>query len=229
MTKKTALVLGLALLLVLAVGVGTALAQTTTSGNPGATLQQLFRSKLSANLGVDEAKLDQAFKSAATQAVDAAVQQGLLPAEKAEKMREAVENGQWPWFWGGRGFGGLRGGNFCKELAGVLGMNSEELINELKAGKTMEEIAKSKGFTLEQLKEKWLDSVKAALDQQVQQGKLTSDQAQKILSRLQNVDLSKAPFCKAPDGKGAFSRPRVGRFGKSNKPNSGQSGASSQT
>ncbi|MGB9867582.1 MAG: hypothetical protein ACPLPR_06735 [Bacillota bacterium] len=230
MTRKTAVYVGLALLLVLAfVGVGTALAQTTASTNPRQTLWQLFKSKLAANLGIDETRLDQAFKGAAGEALDAAVDQGLIAKEKAEKMREAVQNGQWPWFWGGRGFGGPRFGNFCNELAGALGMTWQELMNELKAGKTLEEIAKAKGLTLDQLKDKWLASVQAALDQKVQEGKLTSDQAEQVLSKLKEVDLSKAPFCKGPFGKG----PGQGPFGKfkggRGRNGNGQNNSSNQT
>ncbi|HHV79154.1 MAG TPA: hypothetical protein GXX40_06040 [Firmicutes bacterium] len=209
MTRKTAVYVGLALLLVLAFA-GTALAQTTASTNPRQTVWQLFRSKLAANLGIDETRLDQAFKGAASETLDAAVDQGLIPKEKADKMREAVQNGQWPWFWGGRGFGGPRFGNFCNELAGALGMTWQELTNDLKAGKTLEEIAKAKGLTLDQLKDKWLASVKATLDQKVQEGKLTSDQAEQVLSKLKGVDLTKVPFCKGPFGKG----PGRGPFGK---------------
>lgn len=215
MTKKTAMYVGLALLLVFALaGVSTALAQSTTATNPRQSLWQLFRSKLAANLGIDESRLDQAFKNAGTQALDAAVEQGLLPKEKADRMREAMQNGQWPWLWGGRGFGRVQGGNFFNELASALGMTWQDLVNEFKAGKTLEEVAKSKGLSLDQLKEKWLASVKAALDQRVQQGKLTSDQAEKILSRLKELDLSKAPFCKVPFGKGPGGRASFGKFRK---------------
>ena len=76
-------------------------------------------------------------------------------------------------------------------IAKILGLTSEELQTELKAGTTLEQIASNKGMTLDQLKEKLLANTKTELDNQVSQGKLTSEQAQSMLSRMQNMDLSK--------------------------------------
>ncbi|HAU31276.1 MAG: hypothetical protein XD84_0394 [Desulfotomaculum sp. 46_80] len=52
-------------------------------------------------------------------------------------------------------------------LVKILGLTSEELQTQLKAGKTLEQIANDKGMTLEQLKQKWLANVQAELDNQV--------------------------------------------------------------
>jgi len=77
------------------------------------------------------------------------------------------------------------------EVAEILGLTSDELQTLLKAGKTMEQITGDKGMTLEQLKEKWLAEVQAELDSQVSQGKLTAEQAQEMVTRLQSTDLGK--------------------------------------
>lgn len=197
MNKKKVILLGAVLLLVLSLlGASVALAQTNTP-TPRYSLHQLFREKLAANLGIDVSKLQEAFKTAGSQTLDEAVQQGLLPADKAQKLKEAIEKGQWAPIgkfmgWGGpHKFGKGLARGLVGDIAGILGMTPQELRDELKSGKTLEEIAKAKGFTLEQLKEKWLADKKAELDNQVSQGKLTAEKAQQILSRLEKIDFSK--------------------------------------
>jgi len=76
------------------------------------------------------------------------------------------------------------------DIAQILGMTSEELQTQLKAGATLEQIAGDKGMTLAQLKEAWLANTKTELDNQVSQGKLTAEQAQSMLTRMKNADLS---------------------------------------
>lgn len=196
MSNKKILTLSLLLLLVLSlVGAGAALAQDSTQ-TPWAALPQLFWSKLAANLGIDESRLQEAFKAAGSQALDEGVQQGLLPADKAQRLKEAIDKGQWQplgGFLGGGPHKFARGhaGGLLGDMAGILGMTPQELREEFKAGKTLEEIASAKGLTLDQLKEKWLADKKAALDDQVSQGKLTAEKAQEILSRLEKMDFSK--------------------------------------
>lgn len=205
MNKKKMFLLSAVLLLVLSlVGASVALAQNNTQ-TPRATLHQLFWEKLAANLGIDVSRLQEAFKVAGSQALDEAIQQGLLPADKAQRLKEAIEKGQWGPMekfikWGGphkfsRGYVG----NLFRDIASILGMTPQELKEELKSGKTLEEIASTKGMTLEQLKEKWLTTKKAALDNQVSQGKLSAEKAQQILSRLEKIDFSKlGPRIKGP-------------------------------
>lgn len=184
-------IIGLSLLVAFSlVGVGAALAQNGTQA-PGATMPQLFWSKLAAKLGIDQAKLQEAVKAAAGETVDEAVQQGLLPADKAQRLRDAVANGEFPLpMHGFRGFHGFRAGGFLNDIAAVLGTTPQELRDELKAGKTLADIASAKGLTLERLKEKWLAQKKAELQKQVSQGKLTQEKADEILSRLEKIDLS---------------------------------------
>ncbi|WP_338835942.1 hypothetical protein [Neomoorella thermoacetica] len=77
------------------------------------------------------------------------------------------------------------------DLAAVLGMKPADLFNELKNGKTLADIAKEKNLTLDQVKEKLIAQKKQVLDQKVAQGKMTQDTENKILSRLQQMDLTR--------------------------------------
>lgn len=191
MKGKKVWIIGLTLLVAFSlVGVGVALAQSGTQA-PGAALPQLFWSKLAAKLGIDQAKLQEAVKAAAGETVDEAVQQGLLPADKAQRLRDAIANGEFPL--PPHGFRGFRVGGLLSDLASLLGTTPQQLGEELKAGKTLADIAGAKGLTLDQLKEKWLAQKKAELQEQVSQGKLTQEKADEILSRLEKIDLSNFP------------------------------------
>jgi len=159
------------------------LATVLVVGLMGVGVKQLLPSKSADNAGI-QTKLPEA-NNAGTQAVDKAEEKGL-----AQQPEESSMPGN-----GGPGSGGPEGGPRMMfppgNIAQILGMTSEELQTQLKAGTTLEQIAGNKGMTLEQLKEKLLANTKTELDNQVSQGKLTAEQAQSMLTRLQNTDLSK--------------------------------------
>lgn len=194
MNTRKARVLGVVLLAAFVVAVaGVALAQENSAASPG-NLPKIFWSKLAAALGIDESKLQEAVKSAASQTIDEGIQQGILPEERAQELRECLEKGIWPAPLGG--FGGFRGfrGGFGFEVADLLGMSPQELRQELQSGKTLQEIAAAKGLSLDQLRQQWLARKKAELQELVSQGKLTQEKADEILSRLEKVDLNHCPF-----------------------------------
>ncbi|QGP93494.1 hypothetical protein MGLY_29040 [Neomoorella glycerini] len=170
---------------------GIAMAQDNSSSQPRTSLKQLYLEKLAANLGIGVDKLQDAMKNAGQQALDAAVSAGLMDSARAEKLQKAIAAGDWPWF------AGYKPGPHGRQqfpgnaIATALGMTPQELRQELQSGKTLEQIATEKGLTLAQLKEKLINEAKTKLDQEVASGKLTQDKADKILSRLEQLDLSK--------------------------------------
>ncbi|MGI6284690.1 hypothetical protein SEF58_02600 [Neomoorella humiferrea] len=187
-----------ALVLVMAIGAGVAAAAANTApGQQAAELKQFFVSRLAANLGIDTAQLEQAFKQSALETGDQAVAQGIINQERANQIKQAVENGNW------NGLGLFLGPQFGRKPAGkmpfggqasiasILGMSPADLASELKSGKTLADIAQEKGMTLDQIKEKLVAQEKQALDQKVAEGKMTQDTENKILSRLQQMDLNK--------------------------------------
>ncbi len=66
-------------------------------------------------------------------------------------------------------------------LAKSLGLTTDQLDNELAGGKSLEKIAAEKGISSDKLAEQMLAAMKVALDQQVAQGKLTSEREEAIL------------------------------------------------
>ncbi|WP_406678526.1 hypothetical protein [Moorella sp. ACPs] len=195
--KRFSLVLILVLVLSLAAA-GVALAQANSSSQPGASLKQLYLEKLAANLGIDVSRLQEAMKNAGQQAVEAAQASGLIDSTRAQKLQKALEDGYWP------GFGGFKrpahgwGYKFGSEIADALGITPQELHQELKDGKTLEQIAATKGLTLDQLKEQLISAAKTKLDQAVAGGKLSKEKADMILNRLEQLDLSKFPGQQQP-------------------------------
>jgi hypothetical protein len=69
--------------------------------------------------------------------------------------------------------------------AAYLGLSEDELAQELDGGKSLAAIATAKGKSVEGLKQVLLDAAKADLDEAVAAGKLTAQDAQAILSKLQ--------------------------------------------
>ncbi|MFZ4515355.1 MAG: hypothetical protein ACOYN3_03515 [Acidimicrobiia bacterium] len=63
--------------------------------------------------------------------------------------------------------------------ATALGMTTDELKDALKGGQTIEQIAQSKGVSIDTVKQALTDAVNAAIDKAVTDGKLTADQATK--------------------------------------------------
>ncbi len=93
----------------------------------------------------------------------------------------------------GRGQGPMGGGALCgsldethAEVAKALGISVEELEKELSAGKNCAEIAESKGLSAEKFAE-IVNKVKTdAIDKAVAEGKMTTEQAEWMKSRIAN-------------------------------------------
>lgn len=83
--------------------------------------------------------------------------------------------------------GGPPGGGrqqMLQDASEVLGMDTTELKSKLQQGKSVADIAASKGITLDQLKAGLTDKVKARLTADVASGKISQTQSANILSRI---------------------------------------------
>ncbi len=107
-----------------------------------------------------------------------------------------------PWMHQGPGRPGFRGHprppRFLMEkgleaLAEVLNMDVDELKDALKEGQTPQELAEAQGLDWEevqaQLHEQALEAARERLAQAVEEGKLTQEQADAILERMENAPL----------------------------------------
>ncbi len=96
---------------------------------------------------------------------------------------------------GGRGMGGLFGGGSDRwaifdAAADALGMTPVELFTELHSGKTLAEIADEQGVELETVQEAMraarVEAMRAAIQQAVEEGTMSQEQADWMLESLEN-------------------------------------------
>ena len=90
----------------------------------------------------------------------------------------------------GRGFG-FWGGSWTMfdTMAEALGLTPEDFFAELHAGKTLEEIAEAQGVELEAVQEAMnasrVEAMQEAIEQAVEDGNLTQEQADRRVDKLQ--------------------------------------------
>ena len=141
-------------------------------------------------LGVDPAALREALQQALQNRVDAAVADGRLTEEQGERLKQRIEKDRLPLFPGsrrldrhGRPFGATVG---KLGVAGeYLGLSREELLEELRDGKTPAELARERGKSVDGLVEALRRAVEERLDDAVEEGKLTDERRRAILERVE--------------------------------------------
>jgi hypothetical protein len=169
-----------------------------------------FISKLATALGVTEEKLDASIKSAGTATVDEALKNQDITKAQADALKADIAAGRSPFlggkgFGGGRGFGpggdrgprggmGMMGGRFgggefrtatLEAAAKALGTTATDLEAQLRAGKTLTELAAAKNIPVKTVQDAMLAALKTQLDAEVKAGRLTQAQADEIYARAQ--------------------------------------------
>ena len=183
MRRLTAIVAAVAAVAVL----GIAAASASAAGPP------TLADDVAARLGIAPEKLRQAFKDAITARIDAAVKAGKLTPEQGAKLKERLANAN------GLGLR-LRGRLAMKHPALVrgirarahrlgpvtkyLGLTPQELRSELRAGKSLAQIATAHGKTVDGVVDAVVAPAKARLDRAVANGHLTRQRADELLGRL---------------------------------------------
>lgn len=155
--------------------------------------QAAFLSKVAGKLGIGQEQLTTAMKDSAKEMIDEAVKAGRISQEAADRMKQRIDQGG-PLFPRGHlgrpahagkhglALGHLRAG--LKELADWLGLTPPELGSQLRAGKSLAQVADSQGKSRDQLIAFLTDTFKKHLDEAVAQGKLTQAQADRALQRF---------------------------------------------
>lgn len=173
-------------------------------------------------LGVEPDALSDALKDALKTRVDAAVDDGRLSQEQGDELKERIDSGDSPLVFGGlgvRGFGHF--GHFADldGAASYLGLTEAELRAELEDGKSLADVAKAEGKSVDGLVQKLVGSASERLDQAVEDGRLTRARADEIKQDLKprTTDLvNRAPGAARgfgrPGGHHGFG-PGFGRFG----------------
>jgi len=179
--------LGVVVLLISGFVAGVALAQGGGEGDAQGE-RESFLARVAAHLGVTEQQLTDAFKAARLEILDEAVAAGKISPEEADQIRQRIEEGKGLGFgWGGchmRPFGDI-----VSSVAETLDMTPREILQQIRQGQSLAEIGQAKGVSPEELKSAILSAADSKLDQAVAVGKITQEQADKVMTRLtDNID-----------------------------------------
>jgi len=140
-----------------------------------------------AQLGVQPQALSNALKKALENRVDAAVADGRLTKEQGDALKQRIESGQAPLFGLGGGPGGHDRGGHLGDLdaaAAFLGLTEDQLRTQLQSGKTLADVAKAQGKSVDGLIDALVAATKKDLDDAVADGRLTKAQADQILADM---------------------------------------------
>ncbi|MBV9337869.1 MAG: hypothetical protein JO243_18445 [Solirubrobacterales bacterium] len=181
-----------------AAGGGVAYAATQPSSNP----RQAFVNDVAKRLHVSPARLTSAIRAAEIDRLNAAVKDGRLTQAQASAIKHAIEAKGPPFVGPGPGPfvgppGSFRGppGPFSGALffghaspfaaaAGYLGLSVTQLVNELRAGRSVAQIATARGKSVSGLERAVTAAIKSRLDRAVAAKRITKGQEQKLLAVL---------------------------------------------
>ena len=177
---------------------GTALATSSSGGNS-------FFDDVAHRLGVSPAKLQSAVNGALADRLNQLVKQGKLTRSQADAILKQAKahGGNFPFGFGGHHFGGPGhfgfrhhgfgpGPFFAPEprggpLAGVakyLGVSTDQLMKDLRSGKTLAAIAKAQGKSVSGLETAMVAPIKSHLDDAVKDGHMTKAQEKRALAMI---------------------------------------------
>ena len=193
-SRKALLIAVLALALIGGAGAAIAAAQDSSSSRASSYLQGVAK-----HLGVSTDELKDAMKAAAIDEVDAALADGRLTQEEADALKERIESGEVPPFFGS--FLGPRFDHFpgrphfdglhlffeekLSTAAEYLGLSEDELEEKLNDGSSLADVAEAEGKSVDGLKQALVADANERIDQAVEEGKLTEGEASRLREGLE--------------------------------------------
>jgi outer membrane murein-binding lipoprotein Lpp len=205
MTRRTKLVAGGAALLAVII-VGGAVA-ATKAFSPEQERQAIINDA-ARQLGVEPQELSNALEQALKNRVDEAVRDGRLTREEGARLKERIDAGDAPLFGLGPepGFGFRHDGPGPFEAkfeaaAEYLGMTQAELQRALRGGKSLAQVARDRGKSVEGLVDALVANAEAKLERAVEAGKLTEAEKREMLSGLRErlTDIVNGRFPQPPE------------------------------
>ena len=173
-------------------GAGAGVAATKLTSSPSEESKAIVNDAAK-NLGIEPSTLSAALKKAFEDRIDAAVAAGRLTKEQGAELKQRIESDDFPLFGPpafGHGFGAPH--PFFHGLdaaASYLGLTEDDLHSRLESGKTLAQIAKAQGKSVEGLKDAMVADAKTHLDAAVKAGRLSSAEEQRVLADLeQRID-----------------------------------------
>jgi polyhydroxyalkanoate synthesis regulator phasin len=197
MNRKTKIRSGVAGAVVLAVAVGAAGAVAAQRALDAREASQAVIDDAAGQLGVEPSELSDALKEALKNRVDEAVEEGRLSEEQGAELKERIDSGETPLIvpgLGRHGFGpgglghfGFGLGHFGKleAAAEYLGLTQAEVRERLRDGDTLAEVAEAEGKPVQGLVDALVAEATAKIDEAVENGRLTEEQATELKDRLE--------------------------------------------
>jgi polyhydroxyalkanoate synthesis regulator phasin len=178
----------------LAVAGGGGAIAATQLGSPQETSKAIV-DDAAKQLGIPSSKLTSALKTALENQVDAAVKDGRLTKDEGDALKKRIEAGDTPLLFApflgkfrdgpGREHGfGFGFGVELNTAATYLGLTEAELRTQVESGKSLAQIAKDKGKSVDGLVQALYDAAKKQLDAAVTAGRLTKANEDEIVSNL---------------------------------------------
>jgi hypothetical protein len=170
--------------LLIAAGGGAAAVAATQDGSPNDESKAVI-DDAAGRLGISPDKLTSALKKALMDRVDAAVAAGRITKAEGDELKARIQSDDFPVI-GGPHEGFAHFGFFGKldAAASYLGLTEAQLENELQSGKSLAQVAKDHGKSVDGLVNALVDAAKKKLDDAVAAGRLTKDQETQMLSGL---------------------------------------------
>jgi uncharacterized protein YidB (DUF937 family) len=162
-------------------GAGAGVAATQFSSSPSQETKAVV-SDAAKRLGVQPSELSSALKKALEDRVDAAVAAGRLTKAQGDELKQRIESNDVPLFLGpGFGFGHHMHMHGLDAAASYLGLTEAQLEQKLESGKTLAQVAKDQGKSVDGLVAALKADMKSKLDDAVSAGRLTKAQEDQIL------------------------------------------------
>ena len=208
---------------VLAVGgAGAGIAATRMGSSPSDQSKAVI-SDAAQQLGIEPAKLSGALKKAIEDRIDAAVAGGRLSKAQGDELKQRIESNGFPLVvppFLGHGHFGDHGLHGLDAAASYLGLSESQLRSQLESGKTLAQVAKAQGKSVDGLVAALKADLKQHLDRAVADGRLTQAQENQILANADQrlTQLVNGKFPGPPPGGPGFFRhgPDRDGFGGSN-------------
>jgi lambda repressor-like predicted transcriptional regulator len=184
--------------LAVVVGGGAALAASGSS-NPASD----FMGDVAKRLGISQDRLEGAVEDATIERIDAAVAAGDITKEEGEELKDRVRSGDVPGILPGfagpghglgpvgpprvLGPGPFAGGDLLDTAADYLGMDQADIQRALRDGKSLADLAKDRGKSVDGLEKALRDEIRRAADRAADDGALTRQQADRLAEKLSAV------------------------------------------
>jgi lambda repressor-like predicted transcriptional regulator len=193
--NRTRWIVAAAAALAVVFGGGAGLA-ATGSGSPAPS----FLGDVAKRLGITEDKLENALEDATIARIDAAVDAGDMSKEQGDALKRGVRSGDVPDMLpsfrgpelalGGLGFPGkfehgpFPGMDLLDAAADFLGMDGADVQEALDDGKSLADLARAKGKSVDELKQALRDAIREDADKAVADGVLTKEQGDRFVEKL---------------------------------------------